>query len=94
MGAGRVGKRHGGWLSIDCKASQPLPPLLRAPRYNHCALFDEDNNRLVVFGGRNAERKRLNDIHFLDLATFTWWADAMPARTHTCLLRPACQAGV
>jgi len=35
-------------------------------------LFDERNNRLVVFGGRNAERKRLNDIHFLDLATFTW----------------------
>ena len=43
-----------------------------ACRYNHCALFDERNNRLVVFGGRNAERKRLNDIHFLDLATFTW----------------------
>jgi hypothetical protein len=36
-------------------------------------VYDEENNRLIVFGGRTAERKRLNDIHFLDLETFTWW---------------------
>eukprot|EP00983_Pelagomonas_calceolata_P060058 1146208-Pelagomonas_calceolata.AAC.8 len=45
---------------------------LRTCRYNHCALYDPENKRLVVFGGRNAERKRLNDVHFLDIATFTW----------------------
>ena len=28
--------------------------------------------RLVVFGGRAADRKRLNDVHFLDVATWTW----------------------
>eukprot|EP00798_Chlamydomonas_sp_ICE-L_P031206 gene31206-6355_t len=42
-------------------------------RYNHCAVYDEDNNRLVVFGGRTAERKRLNDVYFLDLDSFTWY---------------------
>jgi hypothetical protein len=41
-------------------------------RYNHCAVFDPDNNRLIVYGGRNVERKRLNDIYFLELDTFTW----------------------
>lgn len=28
--------------------------------------------RLIVFGGRGADRKRLNDVHFLDIATWTW----------------------
>ena len=28
--------------------------------------------RLVVFGGRGADRKRLNDVHFLDVTTWTW----------------------
>lgn len=28
--------------------------------------------RLVIFGGRGADRKRLNDVHFLDIATWTW----------------------
>lgn len=51
------------------------PPLLPAPatgRYNHSACFDPDNNRLIIFGGRTAERKRLNDVWFLDLDTFQW----------------------
>lgn len=63
----------------------PRPhPRLPARRHNHSALFDEENNRLVVFGGRSADRKRLNDIHFLDLATFTWcvWAVARGLRVH------------
>ena len=37
--------------------------------------------RLVVFGGRGADRKRLNDVHFLDVATWTWHrptTDGMP----------------
>ena len=28
--------------------------------------------RLIIFGGRSADRKRLNDVHFLDIATWTW----------------------
>lgn len=28
--------------------------------------------RLIIFGGRGADRKRLNDVHFLDIATWTW----------------------
>ena len=36
-------------------------------RFNHCSVYDEENHRLVIFGGRNAERKRLNDVWFLDL---------------------------
>ena len=37
--------------------------------------------RLVVFGGRGADRKRLNDVHFLDVKTWTWHrptTDGMP----------------
>lgn len=26
----------------------------------------------MVFGGRTAERKRLNDVYYLDLSTWTW----------------------
>ena len=37
------------------------------------AIFDGENNRLVIFGGRTAERKRLNDVYYLDLETFTWY---------------------
>ena len=28
--------------------------------------------RLVVFGGRGADKKRLNDVHFLDVTTWAW----------------------
>ena len=28
--------------------------------------------RLVIFGGRSQEKKRLNDVHFLDTETWTW----------------------
>lgn len=63
------------WMTMDrmewhlqpCKGDKP------PARHNHSAIFDEDNNRLVIFGGRTAERKRLNDVWFLDLDTFTWY---------------------
>lgn len=45
---------------------------LRSCSYNHTAIFDTDNNRLVVFGGRTADRKRLNDVWFLDLDKWSW----------------------
>jgi hypothetical protein len=53
--------------------AESCPPLPLACSYNHAACYDEENNRLVVFGGRTAERKRLNDVYFLDLDTWTWF---------------------
>ena len=35
-------------------------------------MWDPDNNRLIIFGGRTAERKRLNDVWFLDLDSWMW----------------------
>ena len=35
----------------------------------------------MLFGGRGADRRRLNDVHFLDVATWTWHrptTDGMP----------------
>ncbi|KAG2491059.1 hypothetical protein HYH03_010505 [Edaphochlamys debaryana] len=55
------------WHNQPCKGDKP------PPRYNHAACYDEENNRLIIFGGRTAERKRLNDVAFLDLDTWTWY---------------------
>ncbi|KXZ51889.1 hypothetical protein GPECTOR_11g323 [Gonium pectorale] len=55
------------WHNQPCKGDKPTP------RYNHAACYDEENNRLIIFGGRTAERKRLNDVAFLDLDTWTWY---------------------
>eukprot|EP00899_Mesostigma_viride_P013144 jgi/Mesvir1/21830/Mv04215-RA.1 len=41
-------------------------------RDGHCAAVDSINGRMFVFGGRNAEKKRLNDLHYLDLKTKEW----------------------
>jgi hypothetical protein len=42
------------------------------PRMAHCAGYDEDNGRLVVFGGRTAEKRRLNDVYILDVGSWVW----------------------
>ena len=31
-------------------------------RDGHCAVFDSNRKKLLVFGGRDAEKKRLNDL--------------------------------
>lgn len=41
-------------------------------RDGHCAAYDPLKHRLVVFGGRGADRRRLNDVHHLDLTTWSW----------------------
>ena len=41
-------------------------------RDGHCAAYDAAAHRLVVFGGRGADRRRLNDVHHLDLSTWVW----------------------
>eukprot|EP00898_Chlorokybus_atmophyticus_P005213 jgi/Chlat1/5693/Chrsp38S05540 len=48
--------------------SGAIPPA----RDGHAAAHDPDTNRLYVFGGRSNERKRLNDLHYLDLKTRIW----------------------
>ncbi|GMH37248.1 hypothetical protein BSKO_05121 [Bryopsis sp. KO-2023] len=62
------------WISTDRMEwhNQVTKGEAPAARDGHCAIHDEENNRLVVFGGRNNDRKRLNDTHYLDLDTFTW----------------------
>ena len=35
-------------------------------RDGHCAAYDAAAHRLVVFGGRGTDRRRLNDVHHLD----------------------------
>jgi len=62
------------WMTIDRMEwhLQPTKGERPSPRYNHAAVFDSDNNRLIIFGGRAADRKRLNDVWFLDLETWTW----------------------
>jgi hypothetical protein len=43
-----------------------------AARERHCAAYDAAAHRLIVFGGRGADRRRLNDVHCLDLGTWAW----------------------
>eukprot|EP00803_Ostreobium_quekettii_P006145 evm.model.scf_58.17 EVM.evm.TU.scf_58.17 scf_58:148652-165934(+) len=62
------------WISTDRmdwhnQVTQGQAP---CPRDGHCTVHDEESNRLMVFGGCNQERKRLNDCFYLDLETFTW----------------------
>jgi N-acetylneuraminic acid mutarotase len=35
-------------------------------------MYDEEGGRLLIFGGRNVERKRLNDLHSYTLSTNSW----------------------
>lgn len=42
-----------------------------APREGHVAAFDENNRRMVVFGGRS-QGKRVNDMFALDMTTLVW----------------------
>ena len=39
------------------------------PRDGHTAVYDPETERLIVFGGRSGERKRTNDLYYLDIAT-------------------------
>lgn len=54
------------WHMQVCKGEAP------SPRDNHCMGYDETRNRLVIFGGRNAEKRRLNDVYYLELDSWTW----------------------
>ena len=45
-----------------------VPP----PRDNHACWFDEVEKRFFVFGGRGDNRRRCNDLRFLDATTKVW----------------------
>ncbi|KAK9811814.1 hypothetical protein WJX72_010643 [[Myrmecia] bisecta] len=62
------------WMTTDRMEwhLQPTTGDKPAPRDGHSAVFDDTNNRLVVFGGRNQDRRRLGDVYYLDIATWTW----------------------
>lgn len=59
-------------LSVQCGLLQITKGDAPAARDGHCAIYDNESNRLVIFGGRNQDKKRLNDTHFLDLEKFAW----------------------
>ncbi|KAK3273495.1 hypothetical protein CYMTET_18285 [Cymbomonas tetramitiformis] len=54
------------WSKVEQHGS--IPPA----RDGHCAAYDAARKQLIVFGGRNQEKKRLNDMHVLDTKTMTW----------------------
>mmetsp|Transcript_46212 Transcript_46212/g.88190 ORF Transcript_46212/g.88190 Transcript_46212/m.88190 type:complete len:1493 (-) Transcript_46212:386-4864(-) len=54
------------WVRLEVTGA--IPP----PRDGHCAAYDEQRKQLVVFGGRSADKKRLNDLHVLDVKTLAW----------------------
>jgi hypothetical protein len=54
------------WRQVETTGRAP------SPRDGHCTVYDAVRNRLVVFGGRGVEKKRLNDVHYLDLEKLSW----------------------
>lgn len=51
---------------LNCSGEKP------SARDGHCAVFDEEKNRLVVFGGKTEEKRKMNDVFVLDLDTAVW----------------------
>lgn len=55
-----------------------------------CSLiYDEAHNQLVMFGGRDAKGKRLNDVWTIDLEMFLWQKVCEPASSLPCLRPPS-----
>ena len=65
----------------------PTTGAIPSAREGHVALFEELSNKFIVFGGRSAEGKRLNDLYLLDLETREW------SRPHTDGAIPAAREG-
>ena len=43
---------------------------LQIARYGHTVV--RASSVLILFGGEDAKRKKLNDLHMFDLKSFTW----------------------
>lgn len=54
------------WMKKNPGGERPVE------RDGHCAVFDSNRKKLLVFGGRDAEKKRLNDLFQYDPETDRW----------------------
>lgn len=81
---------HYAWQQLT---PQNAPP----PRYDHTLAFDSDNQRIVIFGGRDSS-KTLGDTWLYDLKSNTWRevkTEGPPARFgHGAIYDPARKAVV
>jgi hypothetical protein len=48
-------------LTIRSGPPRPIPPT-QPPRHGHVTVYDPEHHQLLVFGGRTAARKRLDDV--------------------------------
>ena len=67
-----IGRYRSAPVTIPTAPSQETTGDAPMARDGHCAAYDAAAHRLVVFGGRGADRRRLNDVHHLDLSTWVW----------------------
>ncbi|KAL4458559.1 hypothetical protein ABPG75_013424 [Micractinium tetrahymenae] len=76
-----------GWRVQPTRGDRPCP------RDGHVLVVDPSGGagagQLILFGGRNAGGRRLNDLHVLDLATWTWF---VPRQEGAALPAPREQA--
>ena len=54
------------WEQVKAKAGSPLPE----PRAGHSSVIYKDT--LVIFGGKNGENEKLNDVWAFSFTTLTW----------------------
>ena len=54
------------WMKMQPSGERPIE------RDGHCAVFDPVRKRLLVFGGRSIQKKRLNDLYSYDMVSNTW----------------------
>ena len=68
-----TGQRHSRPLSCDdATLTISAAQLDQRTRHGHVTIYDPEHHQLVVFGGRTAERKRLDDSYLLDLESWAW----------------------
>jgi hypothetical protein len=54
------------WMKMQPNGERPIE------RDGHCTVFDPVRKRLLVFGGRSIQKKRLNDLFLYDMVSNTW----------------------
>jgi hypothetical protein len=54
------------WTEIETKGDIP------SHRSNSTMNYDKENNRVILFGGGGANKKRFNSINILDWKTKEW----------------------
>lgn len=72
------------WEHVNCRGMYPRP------RHCHSAVFLEAKQAVLIFGGWVDEHEFLNDIHLIDVVTFSWTS----VRTEGIPPCPRCQTNV